>query len=95
MDEKAAKKLDALDAKIVSLFEQRMVIVKKAAAGMTKRELRREARQIGETAAEKATGYACNICTIAYTEELLKLMLCASCKYQIRLLRRKAEPCKC
>lgn len=95
MDEKAAQKLDALDAKIVALFEQRMAIVEKAAAGITKRELRREARQMGAAAVEKATSYACDVCTIAYTEELIKLMLCASCKYQRRLLRRKQHACKC
>lgn len=95
MDEKVAQKLDVLDAKIVALFEQRMAIVETAAADITKRELRREARQMGDVAAKKATSYACDVCTIAYTEELIKLMLCASCKYQRRLLRRKQDACKC
>jgi hypothetical protein len=95
MDVKVAQKLDILDAKIIALFEQRMAIVEKAAADITKRELRREARQMGEIAVEKATSYACDVCTIAYTEELIKLMLCASCKYQRRLLRRKEDACRC
>jgi chorismate mutase len=95
MDEKVAQRLDTLDAKIVALFEQRMAIVEKAAADMTKRELRREARQMGRIAVEKATSYACDVCTIAYTEELIKLMLCASCKYQRRLIKRKEDTCKC
>ncbi len=95
MDEKVAQRLDTLDAKIVALFEQRMAIVEKAAAQITKRELRREARQMGHVAVEKATSFACDVCTIAYTEELIMLMLCASCKYQRRLLRRKQDACKC
>ena len=95
MDEKVAQRLDTLDAKIVALFEQRMAIVEKAAAQITKRELRREARQMGDVAVEKATSFACDVCTIAYTEELIMLMLCASCKYQRRLLRRKQDACKC
>lgn len=95
MDEKVAQRLDTLDAKIVALFEQRMAIVEKAAAQITKRELRREARQKGDVAVEKATSFACDVCTIAYTEELIMLMLCASCKYQRRLLRRKQDACKC
>ena len=95
MDEKVAQRLDTLDAKIVALFEQRMAIVEKAAAGLTKRELRREARQMGDVAVKKATSYACDVCTIAYTEELIKLMLCVSCKYQRRLLKRKQDTCKC
>lgn len=95
MDEKVVQRLDALDAKIVTLFEQRMAIVEKASADITKRELRREARKMGAQAVEKATSHACDVCTIAYTEELIKLMLCASCKYQRRLLRRKEKECNC
>ena len=95
MDEKVTQKLDALDARIVALFEQRMAIVEKAAADMTKRELRRERKQMGRVAVEKSTSYACDLSVIAYTEELIKLMLCASCKHQRRLLRRKENKCRC
>lgn len=92
MDEKYELRLDALDKKIVALFEQRMAVAQKATATMTKRELKREARLMGEQAVEKATAYACDVCTIAYTEELIKLMLCASLKYRRRLMRRKRTP---
>ena len=94
MDEKTIQKLNALDKKIVALFELRMAIVEKAAAGMTKRTIAQQARQIGKLAAKKATSYACDVSTIAYTEELIKLMLCASCRYQRRLLMRREDACK-
>ncbi len=83
------RKLDALDFKIVALFEQRMMIAEKAAKDMTKRELKAQTRRVGEQASDKATRFACDVTTIAYTEELIKLMLCATCHYQRRLLRSK------
>ncbi len=95
MDEKYTQRLDALDQKIVALFEQRMAVAEKAMAGMTKRELRREAKAMGAQAADKATSYACDISNIAYTEELIKLMLCASMKHQRRLLRLLKRQCVC
>jgi len=95
MDEKIIQKLNVLDEKIVALFEQRMAIVEKAAADMTKHALAQQTRQIGKLAAEKATSYACDVSTIAYTEELIKLMLCASCRYQRRLLMCRKDACKC
>ncbi len=95
MDEKYTQRLDALDQKIVALFEQRMAVAEKAMADMTKRELRREAKAMGAQAADKATSYACDISNIAYTEELIKLMLCASMKHQRRLLRLLKKQCVC
>lgn len=88
MDDK--QRIDALDKKIVALFEQRIAIAEKAADSLGKRELRRLARRMGAEAADKAVSYACDVSAIAYTEELLKLMICASLKHQKRLLRRKA-----
>jgi hypothetical protein len=95
MDEKISQRLDMLDEKIVALFEQRLVVAQKAMTAMTKRELRREARALGAQAVEKATSYACDVSSIAYTEELIKLMLCASLKHQRRLLRRAKKQCGC
>jgi chorismate mutase len=95
MDEKLSQKLDVLDERIVALFEQRMVIAQKAMAAMTKRELRREAKALGAQAADKATSYACDVSNIAYTEELIKLILCASLKHQRRLLQRVKKQCGC
>lgn len=95
MDEKFAQRLDMLDKRIVALFERRMAVAEKAMADMSKRELRREAKQMGAQAVEKATSYACDLCNIAYTEDLIKLMLCASMKHQRRLLRslKKQQVC--
>ncbi len=95
MEEKFAQRLDMLDQKIVALFERRMAVAEKAMADMTKRELKREAKQMGAQAAEKATSYACDLSNIAYTEELIKLMLCASMKHQRRLLRSLKRQCVC
>ena len=95
MDDKFAQRLDALDERIVALFERRMAVAEKAMAAMTKRELRQEARKMGAQAVEKATSYACDISNIAYTEELIKLMLCASMKHQRRLLKRLKKQCVC
>ena len=95
MDEKFAQRLDTLDQKIVVLFEQRMAVAEKAMAEMTKREIKREAKQMGAQAADKATSYACDLSNIAYTEELIKLILCASMKHQRRLMRRLKKQCVC
>ena len=95
MEEKYAQRLDALDQKIVALFERRMAVAEKAMAEMTKRELKREAKGMGAQAVEKATSYACDISNIAYTEELIKLMLCASMKRQSRLMKRLKKQCVC
>lgn len=89
MDDKLSLKLDSLDAKIVALFEKRMELAEKAVSTMTKHDLRCSVRQVKVQAVEKATNYACDVSTIAYTEELIKLMLCASCKYQRRIMKRK------
>ncbi len=95
MDEKFAQRLNTLDEKIVVLFEQRMAVAEKAMAAMTKRELRQEARMMGAQAVEKATSYACDLSNIAYTEELIKLMLCASMKHRRRLLKRLKKQSVC
>lgn len=95
MEEKFAQRLDMLDSRIVALFEKRMAVAEKAMAEMSKRELRREAKQMGAQAAEKATSYACDLSNIAYTEELIKLMLCASMKHQRRLMKRLKKQCVC
>jgi len=91
MDKTIMVKTDILDAKIIALFERRMALSEKAAANMTKRELRREVKKIGAAAAEKTTSFACDASVIAYTEELVKLILCAACKHQRRMLERKEK----
>lgn len=91
MDGKRSQKLDVLDSKIAALFEQRLALAGQEAMAMTKRGLKRQARLIGAQAVEKATCYSCDAYAVSYIEELMKLLLCASYKYQRRLLRRKEK----
>lgn len=83
------KKLDILDGKIIVLFERRMALVKTAAADRDKRSLREEKKQRGAKAADKTVRYACDGEVIAYTEDLVMLMLRAAYRYQKRLIERK------
>ena len=85
------RRLDAADAKIIALFEQRMALVKKAAANKDKYDLKQEKKQRRNTATDKAVRHACDVETIGYTESLLRLMLCAAESYQRRLLRKSKK----
>lgn len=85
------RRLDAADAKIVALFEQRMALVKKAAANKDKYDIKQERRQRRTIATDKAVRHACDVESIGYTEALLRLMLCAAECCQKRLLRKNKK----
>lgn len=81
-------KLDALDGKIIALFERRMAMVKAASAN-DKRQLAEQRKRRGAHAADKTVRYACDGEVIAYTEELVMLMLRAAYRYEKKLIARK------
>lgn len=85
---KLQRRLDAADARMVALFERRMALVRQAAAAGSKRALRKQRRRRGAEAVAKTVRHACDIEVIAYTEELIKLLLCAAQRYQKALMRR-------
>lgn len=86
------RRIDAVDGKIIALFEKRMLLVKKAAAGMDKFDIREEKRRQSFETADKTVRYACDARIIAYTEELVNIMLCFAVKYQKSLINKKAKP---
>lgn len=85
------RSIDAVDAKIIALFEKRMLLVKRAAAGKDKFDLREERKRQIFDAADKTVRYACDVDIIAYTEELVKLMLQFSEKYQKSLIKKRSK----
>ena len=83
------RRLDAMDERIIALFERRMAIVKKQADEINSRQLKKQRRHRGAQAADKTVRHACDVDVIAYTESLVDLMLLAAQQYQKTLLRIK------
>jgi len=85
----AQQRLDALDAKMIALFERRMAVVKKQAQELSMQEIKKQRRRRAAEASCKAVRYACDIDVIAYTEEFINLLLCAAERWQKTLIRAK------
>ncbi|MFA5676221.1 MAG: hypothetical protein WDA65_06815 [Christensenellales bacterium] len=84
------RRIDKAAGKIIALFEKRMTLVKKEAAGTDKFDLKEERQRLSFDAADKTVRYACDVQTIAYTEELVKLLLRCAVRYKKKLIKQKS-----
>lgn len=84
-----ARRLDRMDRKIISLFEKRMYIVKKATQYEKKHNIKPSKKCLDCDAVDMVTSGACDIEVMKYTERLMLNITDASKRYQRELIKKK------